>query len=190
MSPVYLERSTLRKTVSPPKNRREDPMRPDNFGIRFATEADVPLILALIKELADFEKLSHEVSAPEEELREQLFGSRRFAEVLIGETEGRPAAFALLFHNFSTFLARPGIYLEDLFVRSEFRGRGFGGRMLSYVARIARERNCGRLEWAVLDWNKRAMNFYRKLGARPMDEWTVYCMDEKAIESLVTDESG
>ncbi len=165
-------------------------MRPDNFGIRFATEADVPLILALIKELADFEKLSHEVSVTEEELREQLFGPRRFAEVLIGETEGRPADFALFYHNFSTLLDRPGIYLEDLFVRSEFRGRGFGRRMLSYVARIARERNCSRFEWAVLDWNKRAMNFYNKLGARPMDEWTVYRMDEKAIESLATDESG
>ncbi len=165
-------------------------MSADKFAIRFATEADVPLILALIKELADFEKLSHEVSATEEDLREQLFGPRRFGEVLIGETEGKPAAFALFFHNFSTFLARPGIYLEDLFVCPEFRGRGFGRRMLSYVARIARERICGRFEWAVLDWNKRAMNFYEKLGARPMmAKWTLYRMDEKAIESLATDDS-
>ncbi|MGI8909148.1 MAG: GNAT family N-acetyltransferase [Rubrobacteraceae bacterium] len=152
--------------------------------IRNATGKDVPLILALIHELAEYEKLSHEVSATEELLRDSLFGERPAAEVLIGESDGRPAAFALFFHNFSTFLARPGIYLEDLYVRPEFRGQGMGKAMLSRLARLAKERGCGRLEWWVLDWNEDAIRFYKKLGAVPMDEWTVYRITGTALEDL------
>jgi GNAT superfamily N-acetyltransferase len=155
-----------------------------DLDIRFATEADIPLILAFIKELAEYERLSHEVVATEETLRETLFGERRVAEVLLGYADGSPVAFALFFHNFSTFLGRPGIYLEDLFVRPEHRGLGFGKEMLRYLARIARERNCGRLEWWVLDWNESAIQFYKSLGAAPMDEWTVYRVAGDALDEL------
>ncbi len=137
--------------------------------IRTATEADVPLILSLIKELAEYERLFHEVSATEDVLRESLFGERQGAEALIGYHERAPAGFALFFHNFSTFLGRPGIYLEDLYVRSEFRGKGVGRAMLVYLAKLAKERNCGRLEWSVLDWNEPAISLYRSIGAAPMD---------------------
>ncbi len=152
--------------------------------IRFATEGDVPLILSFIKDLADYERLSHEVAATEETLRESLFGERRAAEVLLGYADGSPAAFALFFHNFSTFLGRPGIYLEDLFVKPEHRGSGFGKEMLRYLARLAKERGCGRLEWWVLDWNEDAVRFYKSLGAVPMDEWTVYRVTGEALEGL------
>jgi GNAT superfamily N-acetyltransferase len=154
------------------------------FEVRFATEEDVPLILALIRELAEYEKLPHEVVATEDRLRTSLFAERPAAEVLIGEMEGRPAAFALFFHNFSTFLGKPGIYLEDLFVRPEFRGRGLGKAMLVYLAGLAKERDCGRLEWWVLDWNQQAIRFYEKLGARAMDDWTVYRVSGDALERL------
>jgi GNAT superfamily N-acetyltransferase len=152
--------------------------------VRSATEEDAPLILDLIRELAEYEKLSHEVVATEDGLRRSLFGDRPAAEVLIGEFEGRPAAFALFFHNFSTFLGRPGIYLEDLFVRPEFRGRGLGKAMLVYLAGLAKERGCGRLEWWVLDWNHQAICFYEKLGARAMEDWTVYRVSEEALDRL------
>jgi len=152
--------------------------------IRPATEDDVPLILALIKELAEYERLSQEVLATEGILRESLFGEVRGAEALIGYHEGAPAGFALFFHNFSTFLGRPGIYLEDLYVKPEFRGKGIGRGMLVYLARLAKGRNCGRLEWSVLDWNEPAIRLYRSIGAVPMDEWTVYRLSGKALDEL------
>jgi GNAT superfamily N-acetyltransferase len=142
--------------------------------IRPASEADVPLILRFIRELAEYERLLHEVVATEETLRATLFGPRPAAEVVIAEGDGEPLGFALFFHNYSTFLAQPGLYLEDLYVRPEARGRGTGRALLAHLARLARERGCGRLEWWVLDWNESAIRFYRSLGARPMNEWTVF----------------
>jgi GNAT superfamily N-acetyltransferase len=155
----------------------------NGFKLRFAERSDVPLILGFIKELADYEKMLHEVVATEEVLAESLF-ERKMAEVIIGEYENRPVAFALFFHNFSTFLGRPGIYLEDLFVKPEMRGKGMGKIMLSFLARLALERNCGRLEWWCLDWNEQSINFYKQLGAVPMDEWTVYRVHEAALDKL------
>ena len=154
--------------------------------IREASERDVPLILSFIRELAEYEKLSHEVVATEDGLRESLFGGRRYAEVLIAEHDGAPAGFALFFHNFSTFLGKPGIYLEDLYVRPEFRGRGVGKELLINLARLAKERGCGRLEWWVLDWNESSIGFYRELGAVPMDDWTVYRVSGMALEDLAS----
>lgn len=155
-----------------------------NFAIRTATEADVPLILQFIRWLAEYERLPHEVVATEDLLRTTLFGHPRFAEVLIGESDGQPVAFALFFHNYSTFLGRPGVYLEDLYVKPECRGRGYGKALLSRLAAIGRERNCGRLEWAVLNWNESAINFYLSLGARPMNQWTVYRVTGEALDRL------
>jgi GNAT superfamily N-acetyltransferase len=152
--------------------------------LRFAGEADAESILDLIRGLAEFEKLSHEVVADADTLRRFLFGGQRAAEVLIAEYEGHPAGFALFFHNFSTFLGRPGIYIEDLFVRPEFRGKGIGREVLAFLARLAVERGCGRLEWAVLDWNTRAIAFYERLGARPMDDWTVFRLAGSELERL------
>jgi len=154
------------------------------LAIRAALEEDAPLILQLIKELAEYEKLSHEVVATEDSLRRALFGQRRFAEALIGEVEGEPAGFALFFHNFSTFLGRPGIYLEDLYVRPEFRGSGLGRALLAYLARLALERGCGRLEWSVLDWNEPAIEFYKSVGAAPVDGWTGYRVAGEALAEL------
>jgi GNAT superfamily N-acetyltransferase len=154
------------------------------LAIRAALEEEASLILQLIKELAEYEKLSHEVVATEDSLRRSLFGERRFAEALIGEVEGEPAGFALFFHNFSTFLGRPGIYLEDLYVRPEFRGSGLGRALLAYLARLALERGCGRLEWSVLDWNEPAIGLYKSVGAAPVDGWTGYRVAGKALEEL------
>ena len=154
--------------------------------IRPATEDDVPIILSLIRELAEYERLSHEVVATEGLLRESLFGERRGAEVLIACCKDAPAGFALFFHSFSTFLGRPGIYLEDLYVKPEFRGRGIGRALLTHLARLAKERGCGRLEWAVLDWNEPAIKLYKSIGAVPMDEWTVYRVTGEALETLAT----
>ncbi len=159
-----------------------------DFAIRTATEADVPLILQFIRWLAEYERLPHEVVATEDLLRTTLFGHPRFAEVLIGEADGEPVAFALFFHNYSTFLGRPGVYLEDLFVKPECRGRGYGKALLSRLAAIAKARNCGRLEWAVLDWNQSAINFYLSLGARPMNEWTGYRVTGEALDKLAAAE--
>jgi GNAT superfamily N-acetyltransferase len=142
--------------------------------IRDATRDDIPLVLEFIRGLAEYERLAHEVVATEEVLHRTLFGERRVAEVILAFEDERAVGFALFFHSYSTFLARPGIYLEDLFVRPEARGRGIGRALLSRLAAIARERECGRLEWAVLDWNEDAIRFYRSLGARPLDEWTVF----------------
>ena len=154
------------------------------FAIRSATKADVPVILAFIKKLADYERLSHEVAATEEILRETLFGRRRTAEVAIGYYKNQPVGFVLFFHNYSTFLGRPGIYIEDLFVDEAYRRRGFGTALLRYVAGLAHERQCGRLEWSVLDWNEPAINFYRKLGAVPMSEWTIFRVTGEALRKL------
>jgi GNAT superfamily N-acetyltransferase len=160
------------------------PTQIPGFTIRVAVEEDVPLILSFIMGLAAYEKLSHEVSATEELLRETLFKSRQVAEVLLGEYRGEPVGFALFFHNYSTFLGRPGIYLEDLFVKPEMRGRGFGKVLFAYLARLATERKCGRVEWAVIDWNAPAIRFYKRLGAVAMDEWTVYRLTGEALEKL------
>ena len=157
---------------------------PPEFHIRPAAEADVPLILQFIRELAHYERLLHEVVATEESLRETLFGARPYAEISLGYLADTPAALALYFHNYSTFLGRPGIYLEDLYVKEEFRGRGLGRAMLRHLARLALERGCGRLEWAVLDWNEPAIKFYERLGAVPMDEWTVYRVTGEALDRL------
>ncbi|PWB72393.1 MAG: N-acetyltransferase [Holophagae bacterium] len=151
---------------------------------RFATAADVPVILELIRELAEYERLSHEVVADEGLLQESLFGCRRVAEVIIAEEHGEALAFALFFHNFSTFVGRPGIYLEDIYVRPRARGRGIGRALLVLLAKIAVERGCGRMEWSVLDWNEPAIGFYRKLGAAAMDEWTVFRLAGPALERL------
>ena len=158
--------------------------------IRVATEADVPLILRFIKDLAEYEKLSDRVVATEELLRDTLFGHPRFAEVLIGEAEGKPVGFALFFHNYSTFLGRPGIYLEDLFINPEARGRGYGKALLARLAAIAKSRNCGRLEWAVLNWNKPSIDFYESLGAVPMDQWKVYRLIGEPLDKLARDGAG
>ena len=152
--------------------------------IRFADAADTPVILRFIRALAEYEKLEHECLADEASLRAQLFGPRPYAEVLLIEEDGAAHGFALFFHNFSTFLAKPGIYLEDLFVDPAQRGRGYGKALLAKLAGIAVERGCGRLEWSVLDWNKPSIDFYLSLGARPMDEWTVYRLDGPALEKL------
>lgn len=152
--------------------------------IRIAAEDDVPLILSFIKELAEYENLSHEVSATEDLLRESLFGERRGAEVVIGHHGEAPAGFALFFHNFSTFLGRPGIYLEDLYVKPEFRGEGVGRAMLVYLAKLAKERDCGRLEWSVLNWNEPAIKLYGAVGAVPMDDWTMYRLAGEALDRL------
>jgi GNAT superfamily N-acetyltransferase len=152
--------------------------------LRFATVDDVGLILDFIRQLADHEKLVDEVVTDEDQLRQSLFGERHVAEVVIASYDGEPAGFALFFHNFSTFLGRSGIYLEDLFVIPAFRGHGIGKTLLSYLARLAVERGCGRLEWWVLDWNEPAIRFYKRLGAQAMDEWTVYRVAGKALEEL------
>jgi GNAT superfamily N-acetyltransferase len=153
-------------------------------SVRAASDEDLPLILSFIKELAEYEHLSHEVVATEEALRHWLFGGSPVAEVLIGEDREGPAGFALFFHSFSTFLGRPGIYLEDLYVRPEFRGRGIGHALLVDLARLAKERGCGRLEWSVLDWNEPAIGFYKGIGASPVDGWTVYRVSGEALEEL------
>jgi GNAT superfamily N-acetyltransferase len=152
--------------------------------IRTATEADVALILYFIRALAEYERLLDKCIATEEMVRETLFGTRRYAEVIIAEDEGEPVGFALFFHNYSTFLARPGIYLEDLFVKPEARGKGFGKALLAHLALLAQERNCGRLEWAVLNWNKPSIDFYESLGAIPMNDWTVYRLIGDALDKL------
>jgi GNAT superfamily N-acetyltransferase len=155
-----------------------------NLAIRPATPADLPLIAELIRALAEYEKLADEVRFDEATLGEKLFGPRPYAEVLIGEVGGEAMGFALFFHNFSTFEGRPGIYLEDLFVRPEARGKGLGKALLAELARLAVERGCARFEWWVLDWNAPAIGFYKSIGARPMDEWTVMRVDGAALAAL------
>ena len=152
--------------------------------LRFAVETDTGLILTLIKELADYERLSDKVVTDEDSLRQSLFEGRNVAEVLIADHSDEPAGFALFFHNYSTFLGKAGLYLEDLFVRERFRGCGIGRAMLACLARIAVDRDCGRLEWAVLKWNEPAIRFYESLGGRPLNEWTVFRLSGDALASL------
>ena len=151
-----------------------------------ATEDDVPLILRFIRELAEYEKLSHACVASEELIRASLFGKTRHAEALVARYGDEPAGFAIFFHNFSTFLARPGMYLEDLYVVPTLRGKGIGRKLLSRVAQIAKERKCGRLEWAVLDWNAPSIAFYKKLGAVPLEDWTVFRMTGRSLDDLAS----
>jgi GNAT superfamily N-acetyltransferase len=152
--------------------------------IRPATASDTPTIAALIRALADYERLAHAVSLEEEQLREHLFGARPFAEVLLAEDAGAIVGFALFFHNFSTFRGQPGLYLEDLFVQPEYRGRGHGKALLAAVARLAVERGCGRIDWTVLNWNEPALRFYRALGAVPLDDWTLYRLSGDALQRV------
>ena len=156
-------------------------------SIRPATPADVPLILSLIRELAVYEKLEHAVSATEEGIRTALFGDRRIVEAVIASLDDEPAGFALFFTNFSTFLGKPGLYLEDLFVRPAARGAGLGRMMLEYLARLTVERGWGRMEWAVLDWNEPAIGFYRKLGAEPLADWTLFRVTGESLRRLAGD---
>lgn len=154
------------------------------FAIREAVPSDIETITAFIAALADYERLSHEVKADQGMLAKYLFGPRPMAEVLIAESDGKPIGFALFFYNFSTFEGRPGLYLEDLFVLPQARGLGAGKALLSRIAQLALERDCARLEWSVLDWNEPSIAFYRSLGARPMDEWTVQRVDGEALAAL------
>ncbi|KAI8986566.1 acyl-CoA N-acyltransferase [Pilobolus umbonatus] len=162
----------------------------DTIDIRPATEKDVPLILNFIRHLAAYEKLSHEVVATEETLKETLFGKHRYAEVVFAyarrteKSEPEPAGMALYFFNFSTFVGRPGLYLEDLYVHEAFRGRGIGKRLLTQLAALAKERKCGRFEWVVIDWNEPSRKFYESLGAEPHKEWIIYRVDGKALDNL------
>jgi GNAT superfamily N-acetyltransferase len=154
------------------------------FSIRIAAASDVPLVLDFIRRLAEYEKLSHMVVATEALLREQMFGPKSHVEVLLAHEGAKPVGFAVFFHNFSTFLGRKGLYLEDLFVLPEMRGRGYGKALLLRLARIARERDCGRFEWSVLDWNQPSIDFYKSLGAVPMEDWTIFRVTGEALEKL------
>ena len=155
-----------------------------------ATPADVPVLMTLIGELAEFERLAHEVVATEASLAEELFAPRPAAEAVLARVEGVVAGFALYFHNFSTFIGRRGLYLEDLYVRPAFRGQGVGKGLLVHVARLAAARGCGRMEWSVLNWNRRAIGFYQSLGARPINDWTVYRLDRAALDAIQAPASG
>jgi len=164
--------------------------RQNNFEIRPARVEDVPLILELIRDLATYERAPKEVTATEEQLVTVLFGEKPVAEVLLAFEGKSPVGFAVFFHNFSTWLGRPGLYLEDLFVKPEKRGKGYGHALLVELAKIARERECGRMEWAVLNWNEPAIKFYRALGAKPLDEWTVFRLTRDGIARLAQSESS
>ena len=159
----------------------------DHIRIANATERDVRVILRLISALAEYEKLAHEVVATEASIHDTFFGANRSAEAILAYAGEQPVGFAVWFYNYSTFLGRPGLYLEDLFVLPEWRGRGVGRALLHHLARVAVERGCGRMEWAVLDWNEPAIRFYRSLGASPMDEWTVYRLTGDALRRLATE---
>ena len=163
--------------------KKSDPVK-----IRNAEIEDSQIILNLIRALSVYEKLSHTVINNEESVKKYLFGKRNFAEVLIADYENQPVGFALFFHNYSTFVGKPGIYLEDLFVQPEMRGKGIGKKLFLELIRIAKERNCGRIEWSVLNWNTPAIEFYKSMGAVPMDEWTVYRLNEKNIDILLKPE--
>ncbi len=160
------------------------PTKVEGFSLRQAREADTGLVLEFINRLAEYEKLSHEVVATRETLKKYLFGEKKVAEVVLGYYKEKPVGFALYFFNFSTFLAKPGIYLEDLFVLDEYRGMGFGKVLLTYLAKLARDKECGRVEWAVLDWNKPSIDFYKTLGAIPMTEWIVNRLTGEALHEL------
>ena len=153
------------------------------FNIRKATENDTPIILELIRKLAVYEKMENDVITDVEELRENIF-VKKYAEVLIAEEDEKPVGFALYFFNFSTFVGKPGLYLEDLFVEPEYRGKGYGKKLFIELAKIAKTENCGRMEWSVLNWNTPAIDFYKSLQAKPMEEWTVYRLDKTGIADL------
>jgi len=153
------------------------------ISIRFAKENDAALIVDFIRGLAEYEKMLDKVKITEADIRKYVF-EKKMIEVIIGECGGIPAGFVLFFHNFSTFLGRPGIFIEDIFVRPEFRGRGLGGMFFSFIAKIAVERDCGRMEWNCLDWNKPSIEFYKRRGASPMDEWTTYRVAGDGIKKL------
>ena len=161
---------------------------PESFQVRRAHVEDVPIILQLIRDLATYERAPDKVAATEEQLVDVLFGEKPAAEVLLAFEEGSPVGFAVYFYNFSTWLGRPGLYLEDLFVKPEKRGKGYGRALLIELAKIARDRGCGRMEWAVLDWNEPAIKFYRALGAQPMHEWTVFRLTREEISKLANSE--
>ena len=155
----------------------------DKLIIRETTSKDIPLIFTLIRELADYEKLTHSVTADENMLEKSLFGKTKYAYVVIAEYESEAAGQALFFYNFSTFKGKPGIYLEDLYVRPEFRNKGIGKALLNYLIELAREQDCGRVEWVVLDWNESAINFYKSIGAKPMNDWIVFRLGEETFKS-------
>ena len=161
-----------------------NPLKDNTITIKKAKRQDVPLILSLIKELAEFEKLPHEVVATEKAMYKNLFGQKKFAEVLLAYYDNRPAGMALFFHNYSTFEGKPGIYLEDLYVKPEFRSKGIGKSLLLKLIRIAGKRKCGRVEWAVLDWNQSAIDFYTKLGAECMDSWKIFRLTKDKIKKI------
>lgn len=152
--------------------------------LRLAEAADVPVILSFIRQLADYEKLSHQVVATEQSLTDTLFGAKAYAEVVIAEHQGQPAGFALFFHNYSTFLAKPGLYLEDLFVAPDKRGFGLGKALITYLATLAVERDCGRMEWSVLDWNQPAIDFYQSLGASMLDDWRINRVTGDSLQQM------
>ena len=154
--------------------------------VRSATPSDVPMLFELIKALAEYEKLSHAVSGSVDLLEEHLFGERPFADAVVAEYGGETAGFALFFYNYSTFLTRPGIYLEDLFVLPEYRGRGIGKKLIIYLAKLAVDRNCGRLEWSVLDWNSPAIAFYKRIGADILDEWRICRVTGDSLSTLAS----
>lgn len=160
------------------------PKQNTKLEIKLATIKDIPLILQFIKELAEYEKLLHEVVVTEELLKKSLFGEKPHAEALIGYYGEEPVAFAVIFHTFSTFVGKLGLYLEDLYVKPEMRGKGFGKQLLAYLAKLTKERNCGRLEWAVLDWNEPAIKFYKSLGAEFMNDWTTNRVGGAALDAL------
>jgi len=164
-------------------------MKNRNFAIRPATIRDVPIILELIRDLATYERAPHDVTATEEQLTDVLFGEKQAAEVLLAFEGDTPIGFAVFFHNFSTWLGRPGLYLEDLFVRPEHRGKGYGRALLVYLAGIACDRGCGRMEWAVLDWNAPAIDFYKKLGAAQLEEWKIFRLTRDGIAKLAAEDS-
>ncbi len=153
-------------------------MSTEKLIIRRAEKSDIPNILMMIKELAEYEKLLHEVVTTEEHLEKVIFGPQKFVEVLIAELNGALAGQTIFFHNFSTFVGRPGLYIEDLYVRPEFRGKGIGKALLNEVIKLAKDRNCGRVEWVVLDWNQPAIEFYKSIGAKPLNEWTIFRLTE------------
>jgi GNAT superfamily N-acetyltransferase len=173
-------KTSTRQVESMTPNRTSSP----RIHLRQAEAADVPQILSFVRELAEYEKLAHEAVADETTLAAQLFGDHPAAEVVIAEVDGRPAGFALFFHNFSTFLGKRGLYLEDLFVRPQYRGLGLGKRLMVHLAKLAVERDCGRFEWSVLDWNEPAIRFYRGLDAVGLEEWTVQRLSGPALRAL------
>ncbi len=161
-----------------------------SFELRTPTKDEVHLVVGFIHELAEYEKLAHECLISEEALRESLFGSRPYAETLLAFLDGVPFGFCLYFHNFSTFLGKPGLYLEDLYIQPEYRNRGFGKLILAHLAALAIERGCGRFEWAVLDWNEPSIAFYQKIGAEPMNDWTVQRLTGDALHALAVSTTG